>query len=185
MLGPYLQVEDSPRISGENTLFNYTECMSDQPRFLADAMLARLARWLRVLNYDTRHDPTIHDPELVQLADEEDRWLLTRDRALVKELRPTKSVLITRDDPLHQLTEVVDRCELCRPDRLFLRCLVCNTPLREATNREINDQLPPSAENYPDTRLYCPQCHRLYWPGSHTQRMTRTLKRALPDWFDP
>lgn len=147
-------------------------------------MLARLARWLRVLDFDTRYDPEVHDPELVQLAEQEDRWLLTRDRALVTDLKPCKVVLIVNDRPLSQLSQVVEQCGLNKPDQLFQRCLVCNTPLRAATDTEIRRHQPPSAGAYPDARLYCPQCERLYWPGSHTRRMTRSLAHALPQWYD-
>ena len=64
------------------------EANADAPRFLADAMLGRLARWLRVLGYDTTYDPGLTDPPLVALAAAEDRVLLTRDRHLMTHLRP-------------------------------------------------------------------------------------------------
>lgn len=69
------------------------------PRFLADAMLGRLARWLRTLGFDTRYDPAIHDPELVALAAAEGCVLLTRDRHLIEHLRPGRALLVTDDAP--------------------------------------------------------------------------------------
>ena len=69
-------------------------------RFLADAMLGGLVRWLRALGFDTAYDPAIHDPELVALADAQARMLLTRDRHLLIDLRPAQALLITDDAPV-------------------------------------------------------------------------------------
>ena len=103
----------------------------EAPRFTADAMLARLARWLRVLGWDTRLDPTLPDPEIVRLAEAEHRILLTRDRGLLRELQPRKALEITHDQPLAQLAQVVRELKLAAPHELFTRCTVCNTPLSE------------------------------------------------------
>ncbi len=77
------------------------------PRFLADAMLGRLARWLRVLGLDTAYDPAVPDSLLVSWARAEERILLTRDRALLAELGPLPALLVGPDAPLLQLREVV------------------------------------------------------------------------------
>ena len=153
------------------------------PRFLADAMLGRLARWLRVLDFDTVFDPAIDDPALVYLADTEGRVLLTRDRHLVKYLKPVRSVLVTRDAPLEQLRQVIDTCQLDSPPALFTRCMVCNTPLRHATENEAATLPPERARALSGPVQRCPGCLRVYWPGSHTWRMRETLQRALPDWL--
>src|SRR5262249_10770147 len=67
------------------------------PRFVADAMLGRVARWLRVLGFDVVYDPTLHDAALVQLAEADDRILLTRDRQLLRDRRPPRAIEITSD----------------------------------------------------------------------------------------
>ncbi|WP_136064032.1 Mut7-C RNAse domain-containing protein [Modicisalibacter radicis] len=152
-------------------------------RFFADAMLARLARWLRVLGFDTRFDPTIDDPQLVRLAERDQRWLLTRDRALVAQRRPSRCVLIVADAPLEQLREVVERCRPQAPAALFTRCLVCNSPLREVPREAAEPWLPERARSIPGPVRYCPHCQRHYWPGTHTWRMRERLSATLPEWF--
>lgn len=82
-------------------------------------MLGRLARWLRVLGFDTVYDPSLDDAALVRLADTEDRLLLTRDRYLLRELRPRRAIEITSDSPLQQLVALVTTLELSAPDELF------------------------------------------------------------------
>lgn len=151
-------------------------------RFLADAMLGGLARWLRVMGFDAAYDPSVQDPELVALADAEGRVLLTRDRHLLIHLRPVRGLLITGDAPLTQLHEVIIACNLARPAELFTRCLVCNTMLRAATICEIANLVPDRARSLPGPVRRCPGCGRVYWPGSHVRRMRRTLTKALPDW---
>ncbi|HEX2207511.1 MAG TPA: Mut7-C RNAse domain-containing protein [Longimicrobium sp.] len=119
------------------------------PRFLADAMLGRLARWLRTLGFDTRYDPAIHDPELVAPAAAEGRVLLTRDRHPIEHLRPGRALLVTDEAPLAQLRQVVEACHLAPPAEPFTRCLVCNGALRSATPAEAATRVPEASRALP------------------------------------
>lgn len=150
-------------------------------RFLADAMLGRLARWLRVLGLDTAYDPEVDDPDLVARADAEGRWLLTRDRHLVEHLRPRHAVLVRSDAPLRQLREVAEAAGLGPPFDPFSRCPVCNEALRAATAEEAEALVPEASRGLAPVRR-CPACGRVYWRGSHTDRMRRALAEAFPGW---
>ena len=155
----------------------------ESPRFLADAMLGRLARWLRALGYDTAYDPALPDPALVRLAGVEGRVLLTRDRHLLRELRPARAHEVRHDAPLAQLHELVVALELEPPAELFTRCLVCNEPLSAPLGAgEAAPLLPPAARDLPGPVRRCPACGRVYWQGSHVRRMRRALAEALPGW---
>lgn len=156
----------------------------DAPRFTADAMLARLARWLRVLGWDTRLDPALADPEVVRLAAAEDRILLTRDRGLLRELHPPRALEIAGDDPLVQLAQVVRELQLAAPAELFTRCTVCNTLLSAPLDAgERLRLLPPDVQALPGPARQCPGCGRVYWPGSHARRMRDAIERAVPGWL--
>jgi uncharacterized protein len=152
-------------------------------RFLVDAMLGRLGRWLRVLGFDAAYHPSLSDRELVLLAARESRILLTRDRHLVEHLRPTDALLLRSQVPLEQLREVVDGRSLRAPDSLFTRCLVCNTELEAVEPEDAARLLPERARDLPGPVRRCPTCLRVYWPGSHARRMREALSRALPEWF--
>lgn len=151
-------------------------------RFLTDAMLGKLTRWLRVLGCDTLFNPAQDDCDLVAIADAENRVLLTRDRHLITFLRPAHGLLLANAEPLHQLVEVVERLQLPPPQALFTRCLVCNTTVHTATAAQARGKLPRGADVRPHCARYCPGCHRLYWEGSHTRRMRETLEQAIPGW---
>jgi uncharacterized protein len=152
-------------------------------RFLADAMLGRLARWLRVVGADTLQLPTdTPDGALVARARDDERVLLTRDRHLLRELRPHRELAIRSDVPLMQLGEVVRAFGIRRPDELLTRCLLCNTPLVEMTPAEVLAHVPPRSRELPGPMRRCPTCGRAYWRGSHVRRMEAALEAALPDW---
>ncbi|TFZ01081.1 Mut7-C RNAse domain-containing protein [Ramlibacter rhizophilus] len=157
-----------------------------EPRFAADAMLGRLARWLRVLGWDTFFDATVHDPELVRRADAEDRVLLTRDRHLLRALAPRRHIEIRHDAPLAQLVQVVRVLDPPPPAELFLRCTVCNGVLSAPVDLDqARPLLPLGLRHDPPTPVRaCPDCGRLYWPGSHVRRMRDALVRSLPGWLD-
>jgi uncharacterized protein len=153
--------------------------------FAADAMLGRLARWLRALGYDTTYDAALHDPLLVAHANREGRVLLTRDRLLLRELRPLRAHEVRQDDPLAQLRDVVQALDLAAagPRELFTRCLLCNCVLREEAPHEVESLLPPGVRGSAVRVRRCPACARLYWDGSHVRRMRAALELAVPRGF--
>lgn len=153
------------------------------PRFLADAMLGRLARWLRVLGLDTRHEPTLAHPALVAIARDEDRVLLTRDRHLLRDLRPARALEIASEVPLEQVRQVVEAFAVAAPRELFTRCLLCNTTLEVVPPDEASTLLPLAARGLPGPARRCPACSRVYWQGSHTRRMRAALEGTLPNWM--
>ncbi len=150
-----------------------------RPRFLADAMLGRLARWLRALGLDTAFDPEIADADLVRRAVEEGRYVLTRDRRLLEEWMVEGCLLVTADEPLEQLREVLAWRGLRGPWALFSRCLRCNTPLEAVSREAVAERLPPRVRERGGRLALCPTCDRVYWEGSHTRRMRRRLEETL------
>ena len=148
----------------------------DEPRFAADAMLGRLARWLRVLGYDTTYERDIPDAELVRLAVEERRFILTRDRVLPEEWRVDGVMLIDANAPLDQLAEVVAAFDLDRLGRLFTRCTLCNQRIVEATLENVAERVPPRVLAESDAFWECRSCQKIYWKGSHVEQMQRRLE---------
>ncbi|MFL1484098.1 Mut7-C RNAse domain-containing protein [Marinobacter sp. LN3S78] len=158
-----------------------TEQPESTPRFAVDAMLGRLARWLRALGFDTTYSPDIDDHDLVALANCEQRILLTRDRHLITFLRPDQGLLLTFGRPLTQLDRVARTFGLSPTDDLFNRCLMCNSRLRAATTDEITALVPVRSRALPGPFLVCPGCSRIYWPGSHVKRMRQSLADLFPE----
>ena len=156
----------------------------ESPRFLVDAMLGRLARWLRAIGADTVYLPTTTpDAELVARAAAEGRVLLTRDRHLLRNLRPAHALEIQSDVPLEQLRQVVEVYRLRAPRELLTRCLLCNAELAEVPPAAAAELLPVSARDLPGPVRRCLTCGRVYWHGSHVRRIRSALARTLPDWF--
>jgi uncharacterized protein len=144
-------------------------------------MLGRLARWLRVIGCDTAQLP-LHAPdaEIVELARSEDRVLLTRDRHLLRELRPPRGFEVRSDEPLEQLRCVVEAFGITRPAAFFTRCLIDNTSLLEVPRADVADRIPPLARELPGPVFQCLTCGRVYWRGSHARRMERILEEVFP-----
>jgi uncharacterized protein with PIN domain len=161
------------------------------PDFIADAMLARLARWLRALGYSVLLDEDLDDHELAHLARTTDRILLTRDRRLCEERGdPAWCVLLSERKPRDQLLELNDRLGIFTGDwrsALFSRCMECGATTHPAAFPSVQTDLPTEVRRDPRVRSAgfrrCPGCDRVYWEGSHTRRMRRWLEstaRAAP-----
>lgn len=146
------------------------------PRFVVDAMLGRLARWLRVLGYDTLYSADADDAALVRRALAEDRILLTRDVELARR-RGVRVILISDDRVEEQLREMVKTLPLTA-DKAFSRCLNCNAPLVEFDRVQARDLVPPYVFATQTRFRRCPGCGKVYWRGTHWAHMVATLESA-------
>ena len=143
--------------------------------FVADAMLGTLAKWLRILGYDTLFDPALDDHKLIRLARAENRVLLTRDRQLALR-RGVRVLLITSEHLDDQICQVLADLELV-PNRSFSRCPVCNEPLETIDRAAAQAQVPAYVARTHKAFRRCPGCERIYWRGTHWQRMDDHLAR--------
>lgn len=150
------------------------------PRFIADAHLGGLARLLRMAGFDTLYDNHCGDGEIEAIAARDGRIVLTRDRELLKRRQVVHGCYLHAQQPPRQLREVAGRFGLAEAARPFTRCLDCNRPLRTAARAEVEARLPPSVRARHDRFSTCDSCRRVYWKGSHWQRMRAALQQALP-----
>jgi uncharacterized protein with PIN domain/sulfur carrier protein ThiS len=145
-------------------------------RFLADAHLGGLARFLRMLGFDTLHRNAFDDAEIRRLANEEGRIVLTRDRELLKCREIRRGCYVRALKPERQLEEVAARYGLAARAKPFTLCLHCNLPLGSADRREVAHRVPETVLSTHESFSHCAGCDRVYWPGSHYQRMCLALK---------
>jgi hypothetical protein len=144
-------------------------------RFLLDVHVGRLAAYLRMAGFDALYSNQAADAELAGLVAREGRVLLTRDRYLLMRTAVQRGYWVRSTQPKQQLLEVVKRFDLVGSMQPFTRCLSCNTLLKEVARETVLDRLPPKVWEK-DTFRVCPGCQRVYWEGSHYQRMSKLLR---------
>lgn len=151
-------------------------------KFFADAMLGRLATWMRAMGYDTLYVDGIADADLVERAASDGRIILTRDHLLVERRGARdRSVIIESDHVREQIAEVAERFPPRRS--LFLsRCLRCNAPLAPIAKESVRERVPEYVYDTQESFSICHSCKRLYWGGTHRDAMKKEF-RALYDRF--
>jgi uncharacterized protein with PIN domain len=149
------------------------------PAFVADAHLGGLARFLRMLGFDTLHDEGIEDEHIRRLAHEERRVVLTRDRDLLKCRDIALGCYVHERKPEAQLREVAARYGLAACAKPFTLCLLCNLPLEAVPRAAVTGRLPPDVAARYERFMRCAGCERVYWPGSHYARMRGALGRLV------
>jgi hypothetical protein len=171
----------SIRSSNGSTSRRSTGCGRD-PRFVLDVHLGRLAAYLRLLGFDCVHGRELADERIIRIALDDHRIILTRDVALLKDGRVTHGAFVHATQPLAQLREIVDRFQLEALVRAWTRCTVCNEPLETVAVSDLPpDAVPDDVRQRFDRVSRCPGCDRIYWPGSHSERMERKLREIGMD----
>jgi uncharacterized protein with PIN domain len=150
-------------------------------RFSADSMLARLARWLRLLGFDCAYDGAVTDAALVRRAVEEKRTLLTRDRKLSDEWWVPNIYVVTAENLRDQLLEVIRRFDLARSIAVLSRCNACDQPVRPIAADAVRDRVPPRVVEAHHDFSTCPRCGRVFWEGTHATRIRRVVDELLAD----
>lgn len=146
-------------------------------KFLVDRMLGRLAKELRILGYDTLYYRGSDVYQLFRLAREEKRIILTRSSKLTPKKPEDQVIRIQEDDPRDQLKELIKKGLVSlNEEELFSRCLLCNSLLEEASREEVEGHVPEFIYYQYENFFRCPQCHKVYWPGSHQEHMNQRIK---------
>ncbi|WP_295801214.1 Mut7-C RNAse domain-containing protein [uncultured Microbulbifer sp.] len=148
-----------------------------ESRFVLDCHLGRLARYLRMLGFDSLFYGECSDARLVEISVQEQRILLTRDLELLKRKALTHAYYVRTTRPLNQVTEVVKRLQLQNSFQPFSRCTVCNGQLAKVAKEEVWSEVPANSRHAFSEFARCTRCGRIYWKGSHFERMQRLVKK--------
>ena len=146
-------------------------------KLLCDHMLGTLAKWLRFMGYDTAYPEPGPDRELLEQTRAEGRTLLTRDKELAA--REPDAVLVRSDRLDDQIREVVSALSLRLIDPLS-RCSVCNEPLVSISPGDLKYLVPAGVRSRHRDFWRCPSCQRVYWQGSHWDKMIQRLESFRP-----
>jgi uncharacterized protein with PIN domain len=153
--------------------------MTNDARFVTDAMLGKLTKWLRVMGIDVIYDPDTTDARLLHCAEPGGRILLTRDRRLMRRRGPARLLYIESDYYHEQVRQVVEAFNLAERIQVFTRCIRCNVPLRTIAKQVVVERVPPYVYATQTIFKHCAACDRLYWGGTHRDNMLRQLQAML------
>ena len=155
--------------------------MDSEHGLRVDGTGGRLAKWLRVMGYDTLVPKEDGDNQLVRIALREDRVLVTRDAGIAQRraarIGQMTVVLIEKDDLRSQLSQLVRDLGLNLSGG-FTRCVLCNEPLRPIAKGDVAERLPPYVLLTQTKFLECQVCRRVYWPGTHWTNMMSELSQV-------
>jgi len=155
------------------------------PTFVLDTHLGRLAAYLRMLGFDTLYRNDYDDPELARISSGQQRILLTRDRKLLMRKQVTRGYFVRERHPKNQLLEIMRRFDLFSLQHPLTRCMHCNGEIWQVDKRSIENRLPPRTRLYYADFWQCHNCGKVYWKGSHYQRMQQLIAGINRDESGP
>jgi len=149
-------------------------------KFLADCMLGKLAKELRMLGYDTIYYRGEDAHQMIQLARQEGRVILTRNTKLIPKRPEDHIIRVMEDNPLLQLKELIQKGHISlNAENLFSRCLLCNVLIDEIPRGEAEGKVPDFIFYQQQAFYRCSQCRRIYWQGSHQKNMQKKVEELF------
>ena len=146
-------------------------------KFIADVHLGKLAKLLRMLGFDTLYDNSFTNSELISIALQQNRILLSRNAAINNHKTQLQSLYISFENPQLQLLQVLQHFDLKEQIYLFTKCIVCNGTLQPVSKEKILNKLRQKTALYFSEFWQCNNCNRIYWKGSHYEHMNNIIER--------
>ena len=148
-------------------------------RFIAEPTLGKLAKWLRILGFDTIYTPDFTPSRLPQEIPP-GRVLLTRTRQVQRNFKSGRFLFINSNDPVNQLREVIRALKISQTDvKPFSRCILCNRPIETVKKESVRNRVPDYVWESENAFRQCRFCNKIYWPGSHAARSQARINRLF------
>ena len=168
---------------GKETM-ELTENKNRNQKFVIDKMYYKLARWLRILGYDTIAEQNMDEIDIIQLAKAENRIIISRDEDLVRRASKLKLQVVNPEgkeieDRLLKLYELT-KIDLTMPETLLSRCTLCNSAIEPIEQEKVDEQIPDGTKKHYNEYWLCtnPDCKQVFWKGSHWKRIEETLVKV-------
>lgn len=145
------------------------------PRFILDAHLGKLAKYLRMLGFDTLYHNDFGDNEIIEIAAKDNRIILSRDKLLLKSKSTSPGYYVRATEKHEQLKEIVMKFNLYDQFKSFTRCMTCNTELVPRSREEVTGMVNEDTLQIFNEFFYCPVCDKVFWKGSHFERMENLI----------
>lgn len=146
-------------------------------RFIVDSMLGKLAKWLRILGWDTLYYNKLEKGGMIKIAQAENRIILTRDTKLLARRDLNKLVFIKDNNYGLQLREVLDELSLTiDSNKLLSRCLLCNKLLEKIPLEEVEGKVPEYVWQHNRKYSFCSLCKKIYWRGTHVDKALQMIE---------
>jgi uncharacterized protein with PIN domain len=142
-------------------------------------MLGKLAKWLKILGFDAVFFSKIEDEELMAIAQNQNRVLLTRDTGILERAGNFDSLLIDSENWREQAKQVLDHFDIWEAVKPYSRCIECNTLLKEISKERAKNLVTPFVYKTADTFALCPSCERVFWRGTHLKDMEFKIGELL------
>ncbi|OGU57743.1 MAG: twitching motility protein PilT [Ignavibacteria bacterium RBG_13_36_8] len=149
------------------------------PKFILDVHLGKLAKYMRMLGLDTLYSNSYNDEEIIKISLKEKRTILTKDRGILKRNEVTHGYWVRSTNSEKQIAEIIERFDLKQSVSQFSRCLECNKLLTKIKKENIIDRIPPKVRAQHEDYYICKECDRIYWAGSHYDKMKSLIKKIL------
>ncbi len=143
-------------------------------KFICDEMLGTLAKWLRIMGYDTAYAKGMEDEEIILKAEKEERIVLTRDKMLARKAK--NSLYIDERKLEEQIKKVMENFDLdIEEEKLLSRCTICNVEVEEVEKDKVKGKVPWQVWQNHEKFWICPKCKRIYWTGTHWENMEEKI----------
>ncbi len=152
-----------------------------RPKFVLDVHLGTLTRYMRMLGFNTKYENSSSDDEVIKLSLNEKRTIITRDLGILKHKKVTRGYFVRNTNPKKQIEEIINRFDLKSEIKEFTRCIDCNSLLRKVGKKKIIDRLPVKVKNICFQYCICKKCDKIYWQGSHYQKMKLFVDELMKD----
>ncbi|MGM0406951.1 MAG: Mut7-C RNAse domain-containing protein [Bacteroidota bacterium] len=148
-------------------------------KFILDVHLGQLAKYLRLLGFDTYYTNHLNDSEIIERSISEDRIILTRDFGILKHKKVTHGYYVRSQNSKTQLKEIIQRFDLKNKIKPFSRCSVCNGIINKIDKKEIEQRLLENTRTHFKQFYQCNSCKKIYWEGSHFENMNRLMDEII------